>query len=407
MGAKKESRESGSAGFVSFALEFLRKNAMVVALAAAMLLFQFLLMNAGKGSIFTPANISNLFVQNAYVIILAVGMMLCIVSSGNIDLSVGSVVVLVSAVVATLISPIAMGLPIWIGIVAGLLLGLIIGAWQGFWIAYVRIPAFIVTLAGMLLFRGVAQVVLQGRTIGPFTDSFQRIFQGYLPDGARAGSAFVPIMIVAGIATAVFIASQIYSRLRARKADAEVGNVLMFVLRLLAFGAFILLIGYFFASNKGIPTPFLIVAFVVAIYSYLTQRTVPGRHLYAMGGNEKAARLSGINTNKMLFFVYMNMGLLAGVAALVTSARLNGASPQAGTGYELDAIASNFIGGVSAFGGIGRVGGVVIGALFMGVLNMGMSLMGIEATWQMAVKGLVLLVAVVFDVVSKRQAKTA
>ncbi|MDR1775027.1 MAG: sugar ABC transporter permease [Actinomycetes bacterium] len=380
----------------------LKNNAMVVALAAVMVLFQVWIVATNHGSLFSPMNASNVILQNAYVIILAVGMLLCIISSGNIDLSVGSIVVLVGAVVGTLV--VNMHLPVWIGIVAGLLLGVLIGAWQGFWIAYVRIPAFIVTLAGMLLFRGLALIVLNGLTISPFPELFQKIFAGYVPEGASQGSAFIPTAIVTAIACVVFAVTQIVGRARQKKAGAAVGSEIIFWAKLLCLVALVAIFGLLLGQHKGIPTVLILIVVIIAVYSYITQKTVPGRHLYAMGGNEKAAKLSGINTNRMLLAVYTSMGLLSAVAALVCCARFNSAAPSAGDGYELDAIASCYIGGASAFGGTGKVSGAVIGALFMGVLNIGMSIVGIDANWQKAVKGFVLLAAVVFDVLSKRQA---
>ncbi len=419
-------------------LDVVKKNAMVVALIAALLFFQILMTIMSKGSLLSPMNITNLIAQNAYVIILAVGMLLCITSSGNIDLSVGSTVVLVAAIVGTVV--VTWHLPVGLGIAVGLLTGIAIGAWQGLWIAYVRIPAFIVTLAGMLLFRGIAWIILNGLTISPFPQSFNSIFGGYLPspgfltnastsfikalntfamrnpgnfisnfvlNNQISGKALFLTLIIAVIAAASFLVSQIVSRRRQKKAGAQMGNEVGFLLKTVGMAVLMLLFGLLVGLWQGISTVLVIIIVIIAVYSYLTQRTVPGRHIYAMGGNEKAAKLSGVNTNRLLFLAYTNMGFLAAVAALVCLGRFNSAMPSLGDGYELDAIASCFIGGASAFGGIGRVSGAVIGALFMGVLNIGMSIVGIDANWQKAVKGLVLLIAVVFDVLSKRRTTSA
>jgi putative multiple sugar transport system permease protein len=390
---------------VKTVLDVMKKNAMIVALAAAMILFEVWIRMAGRGSLFDPQNISNIIMQNAYVIILAIGMLLCIIGGGNIDLSVGSVVVLVGALTGTFMVTWGWNLYLCIGL--ALLMGALLGAWQGFWIAYIKIPAFIVTLAGMLMFRGLALIVLKGLTISPFPENYTKLFTGFVSSVFGLGNPMVVSLGAAIITCVVLVGTQVYGRIQQTKKGTTPGNLLAFVARLIAFCVLILLLGLLFGENKGIPAVFILICIIVAIYSYLTQRTVPGRHLYALGGNEKAAKLSGINTNRMVFAVYTSMGLLSAVAALVCIARFNNSSPSAGDGYELDAIASCYIGGAAAYGGSGKVSGAVIGALFMGVLNMGMSIVGIDANWQKAVKGLVLLVAIVFDVLSKRQAKAA
>ncbi|MDR1470267.1 MAG: sugar ABC transporter permease [Spirochaetaceae bacterium] len=377
------------------------RNTMLLALVVVMLFFQVLIVMSGKGSLFAPANISNLISQNAYVVVLATGMLLCILTGGNIDLSIGSVVALVGAVAGTLI--VTMHVSIYISIPLCLLIGLLIGAWQGFWIAYVRIPPFIVTLVGMLLWRGIALIVLNGLTISPFPSNYLRYFTSFIPGSQDV--VFAVTVIVGVAATLIFIVSQVAGRITKQKKGYETGPAALFIAQLVVISAVVLLLFFLLAQNKGVPAVLIIIAVIVLAYSYFTSNTVPGRYLYALGGNEKAAKMSGVNTNRMLFFAYTNMGFLSGVAALMCVARFNSAAPSAGTNYEMDAIASCFIGGASAYGGTGTVSGAVIGAIFMGVLNNGMSIMGIDSNWQRAIKGLVLLAAVVFDVVSKKRKK--
>ncbi len=377
----------------------LKKNTMLIALVVVMLLFQVLILANGKGSLFDPGNITNLILQNSYVVILATGMLLCILTGGNVDLSVGSIVVLVGAMAGTLI--VNMKMNIYISILLCLLIGTAIGAWQGFWIAFVRIPPFIVTLAGMMLWRGLAQVILYGLTISPFPEDYLKYFTSFLP--GESSNPLLFSIIIGIVVCLVYTTIQIIQRIQRKRKGYEISFLPLFILKIVLLCAVIMVISYLLGEHKGIPVVLILIAAVVLIYGYYTSNTVPGRYLYAMGGNEKAAKLSGINTNSVLFFAYTNMGFLSAVAALVCCARFNSASPSAGTGYELDAIGSCFIGGASAYGGTGTVGGAVIGAIFMGVLNNGMSILGIDANWQKAVKGIVLLAAVVFDVLSKKQ----
>lgn len=382
----------------------LKKNTMLIALVVVMLFFQIVIVAADKGSLFAPANISNLISQNAYVVVLASGMLLCILTGGNIDLSVGSIVALVGAIAGTLI--VNMHVNIYVSILLCLLAGLAIGAWQGFWIAYIRIPPFIVTLAGMLLWRGVALLILNGLTISPFPQNYLGYFTSFLPVSENHNVVFGITLTIGIIAVLVYLITQIADRVKKQKKGYHTNSTLMFIITQVVISAVILFLFFLLAENKGVPVVLIIIAVIVLAYSYFTSNTVPGRYLYALGGNEKAAKMSGINTNKMLFFAYANMGFLSGVAALMCVARFNSAAPSAGTNYELDAIASCFIGGASAYGGTGTISGAVIGAVFMGVLNNGMSIMGIDSNWQRAVKGIVLLVAVVFDVMSKSRKKS-
>ncbi|WP_054742638.1 multiple monosaccharide ABC transporter permease [Cellulosilyticum ruminicola] len=372
--------------------QVLKKNTMVIALLLVALFFTW----QTSGALLSAQNITNLIAQNSYVVILAVGMLLCILTGGNIDLSVGSIVCLIGAIAGKMIVEFKMNLVV--AIVFCILTGLLIGSWQAFWIAYVRIPPFIVTLAGMLLWRGVALLVLKGLTISPFPDNYLVLFNSYI--GAPQLALIMGIVI-----TILFVAFKVFSRQTKKKKGYEQENLAVEISRTAIISIVIIALGYKLSLYKGIPIILVLLAIIVALYSYYTSKTVPGRYYYAIGGNEKAAKLSGINTNKVYFKAYLNMAFLSAVAALVCVARFNSSAPTAGTNYEMDAIAACFIGGASAYGGIGTVPGVVIGAIFMGVLNNGMSIMGIDANWQKAVKGLVLLAAVVFDVMSKKKDK--
>jgi putative multiple sugar transport system permease protein len=379
----------------------LKENTMLIALVAVMLLFQVLITATNHGSLFAPANITNIINQNSYVVILATGMLLCILTGGNIDLSVGSIVALVGAIAGTLI--VNMNCNIWVAIIICLIVGTLIGAWHGIWIAYVHIPPFIVTLSGMLLWRGVALIVLNGLTISPLPDNYLALFTSYLPGTANKATIFSVTMIVAVICCAVMIILQSISRINKAKKGYQTTPFIPFVIKMVLISLVIMFVAYLIGHHKGIPVILILIAVVVAIYTYYTQNTVPGRYLYAIGGNQKAAKLSGVNTDNVMFFAYTNMGFLSAVAALVCVARFNSAAPTAGQNYEMDAIGSCFIGGASAYGGTGTVSGAVIGAIFMGVLNNGMSILGVDSNWQKAVKGLVLLLAVIFDVVSKQR----
>ena len=366
----------------------LKQYMMLVALVALVIAFQVLT----KGVLLKPMNVSNLIFQNAYVVILAVGMLLCILTGGNIDLSVGSVVALIGACAGTFI--ITWGWNPHLAILICLGIGLLIGMWQGFWIAYVRIPAFIVTLSGMLVFRGLTLIVLSGLTLAPFPPAYLAYSTGYVPDlfpalqllGVRNTTS-----LLAGIFIAIiFCVTQIMGYLGRKNKGYAVESIWALILKMAVISPAVIWLFYILASYRGIPMVLIIVGIVLLAYSYFTSHTVMGRHLYALGGNEKAARLSGVKTKRMLFLAYVNMAFLAAVAGIVFAARLNSASPQAGQSFELDAIGACFLGGASAYGGVGTVGGTLIGALFMGVLNNGMSIMGISSNVQQVVKGLVL-----------------
>ena len=378
---------------------WLQKNTMVLILVLVFVFFAF----QKDGAILLPQNITNLIAQNAYVFILATGMLLCILTGGNIDLSVGSVVCFTGAIGALLM---AGGMNMWLAVIIMLAIGLAIGAFQAYWIAYVRVPPFITTLAGMLIFRGLSNVVLNGRTQSISDQAFKDIFGGgatcYIPDPFGGGTINVLCLIVGIAACLLYLAAVVRSRLNRVKKGYAVDSLLSTVLRSAVIVAAIMFFTVKLSQYKGIPAVLVWVALVIGAYGYLTSKTTIGRHLYAVGGNEKATKLSGIDTKKVYFFAYANMGFLAGLAGVLTIARMASAQPTYGDGYEMDAIGACFIGGASAYGGVGTVPGVIIGAVLMGVINLGMSIMGIDQNFQKVVKGGVLLVAVVFDVISKR-----
>ena len=380
----------------------LRKYTMIIALILVVIFFSI----TTQGKILFPQNINNLISQNAYVFVLATGMLLCILTGGNIDLSVGSVVCFAGAIGAVMMDK---GVNMWAAVLTMLIIGLLIGVWQGFWIAYVKVPPFIATLAGMYAFRGLSNVVLQGLTVSIKSEAFIRVFGGgadcYVPDLFGGENFNMTCMIAGCIAVVILVAMQLKSRINNKSRGYETAPLGSTLVKLAVIGAVILWVSYKLSSYKGIPTALIWILLVLLIYGYTTTKTRMGRYLYAVGGNEKATRLSGINTKKVYFFAYVNMGLLAALAGILTIARLTSSQPTYGQGYEMDAIGACFIGGASAYGGGGTVPGVVIGAVLMGVINQGMSIMGIDANYQKVVKGLVLLAAVTFDVLSKREKK--
>jgi len=377
--------------------EGLKKYTMVIVLAVVVILFT---VNTG-GKMLLPQNVNNLIAQNAYVFILATGMLFCILTGGNIDLSVGSVVCFVGAVGGSMM--ITMGINPYLTLLAMLIIGMLVGAWQGFWIAYVRIPPFIVTLAGMLMFRGLSNVVLQGMTLSPIPDQFLNLFNTYVPDIFGLQGFNLTCFLVGIIACLVFVALELLNRRKKIQKGYRVDPIGGMAIKMAFISFVVLFFMYKLARYKGIPNALIWVTAIIGIYSYISSKTTTGRYFYAVGGNEKATRLSGIDTNKVYFLAYLNMGLLAAVAGMVTVARLNSANPTAGNSYEMDAIGACFIGGASAYGGTGTVPGVIVGATLMGVLNLGMSIMGVDQNLQKVVKGAVLMAAVIFDVVSKRK----
>ena len=377
-------------------LVFLRKYTMVIVLILVTLFFTW----KTGGRMLLPQNVNNLIAQNAYVFILATGMLLCILTGGNIDLSVGSIVCFVGAIGATFM--VNKGFNVYVSIIIMLLAGLLIGAWQGFWIAYRRIPPFIVTLAGMLMFRGLSNIVLDGFTIAPLPDKYLELFNSYIIDFFHGDGFNITSLVVGIIVACIFVVVTFKGRISKIQKGYSVASMGSDVGKCIVVSLVVVVFMWRLGQYKGIPNILIWIAVIVLIYWYITSKTVIGRHLYAIGGNEKATKLSGINTNKVYFFAYANMGLLAAFAAMVTIARLNSANPTAGDGYEMDAIGSCFIGGASAYGGSGTIPGVIIGATLMGVINLGMSIMGVDANWQKVVKGAVLLAAVIFDVETKK-----
>ena len=378
----------------------LRQYSMLIALIIMIVLFEVL-----TGGIFLkPQNVTNLILQNSYVIILAIGMLLCIISSGSIDLSVGSVVAITGALLGVLI--VQKGMNPWAAIIITLVAGALIGIWQGFWIAYVRIPAFIVTLAGMLIFRGLTLYILQGMTLSPFPNDFLAISSGFLP-GARVGSLNLTALLIGAAAMLIYAFLEIGKYSHKKKSGYEVSTMGAFLAKLIIILAVIALFSIWLARYEGFPILLIILLALILVYSFFTNKTVPGRHLYAMGGNEKAATLSGINTKKALFLTFVNMGVLAALGGIVFTSRLQSATPSAGNGFEMDAIAACYIGGAAVMGGSGTIVGAVVGALVMGVINNGLSIMGVGSDITQVIKGFVLLAAVVFDIVSKKRSAKA
>jgi len=384
---------------VDFLASRLRQIGIFLALIVIIALFQVLT----GGSLLQPANVTNIVVQNSYILILAIGMVMIIIA-GHIDLSVGSVAAFVGAMSGVMITQ--WGWPWWAAIVGGLLVGALVGAWQGFWVAYVGIPAFIVTLAGMLLFRGLTQMVLGGQQITPFPTEYRQLGGGFVfPELFPAATSPLEWITVGlgVIATVLLVSQQVRARAHRVKLGLEDEPIAWFLIKLVFLGGIILAITFLLASFRGTPIVLVVLGVLIVVYTAVMNRSVFGRHVYARGGNQHAAELSGINVKKVDFYLFVNMGVLAALAGLVFTGRLNSAGPGAGNLFELDAIAAAFIGGAAVSGGIGTVIGAITGGLIMGVLNNGMSLMGIGTDAQQFIKGLVLLLAVAFDVWNKRR----
>lgn len=374
----------------------IREYGMLIALIAVMVFFQI----QTQGVLFKPVNITNLVLQNSYIITMALGMLLIIVS-GWIDLSVGSVVAVVGALAGVLMVRYHVN---WVVVVAiSLLVGAVIGAFQGYWVAYLKIPSFIVTLAGFLIFRGLTIALLQGESVGPFPRGFQNISSGFIPDIFNGEGLHITTILIGVILSVLLIWLDMRTRKNQQKYGFEVTPFYFFVVKNIAITAAVMGLCYLMASYKGLPNVLVLVFALIAAYAFMTSQTVIGRRIYAMGGNVKAAMLSGVNTTRLLFYTFINMGVLAAVAGLIVAARLNSATPNAGDGMELDVIAACFIGGASPTGGVGKVIGAVVGAFLIGVLNNGMSIMGVGIDWQKVVKGIVLLLAVLFDVYNKNK----
>jgi putative multiple sugar transport system permease protein len=379
-----------------FLKQNLREYGMLLTLVAIMVLFQVMT----DGTLLQPLNLTNLVLQNSYIVIMALGMLLVIVA-GHIDLSVGSVCGFIGALAAVLM--VSYEWHFVPATIVCLACGAVIGAAQGWFVAYFRIPSFIVTLAGMLVFKGLALALLQGQSVGPFPDEFQMLSSGFIPDPlGGAELRLTSLLLGVGVVAAMVVIGW-RARANERRHGMESEPLALFVARNAAFGAILIALAGLMASYKGLPNVLIVMFALMVAYDFVTTRTVLGRRIYALGGNEKAARLSGIRTERLTFLTFVNMGVLAALAGLVFAARLNTATPKAGLGFELDVIAACFIGGASASGGVGRVMGAVIGAFVMGVMNNGMSILGIGIDYQQVIKGLVLLAAVCVDVYNKNK----
>jgi len=380
----------------SFLMSHVRQSGMVVALAAIVLLFQVWT----GGILLKPLNVTNIVQQNGYILVLAIGMVIVIIS-GHIDLSVGSIAGFIGAMSGVLMVRNDMPWLLAVGVCVGM--GALIGAWQGFWIAYVGIPSFIVTLGGMLVFRGATQYLLEGQSIAPMPRGLEQVSSGFLPEMGTNAVYHWPTVILGGVMMVAAVVVQIRRRRSQLRYDQQVSATPLFVAKcvaiVVALGAFTLLL----ASYRGVPIVGIILVVLTLIYAFVMRNTVLGRQVYAVGGNSAAARLSGIRNQRVTLLVFVNMGVLAAVAGILFAARLNSATPQAGINFELEAIAAAFIGGASSSGGVGTVFGAIVGGLVLGVLNNGMSILGIGSDVQQVIKGLVLLAAVGFDVYNKRK----
>ncbi|MFF0155523.1 multiple monosaccharide ABC transporter permease [Micromonospora sp. NPDC005203] len=391
---------SGTNDLRALVLNNLRQSGIYVALVVIVAFFAILT----DGVLLSPGNITNIVLQYSYILVLAIGMVILIIG-GHIDLSVGSVVALTGAVSAVLV--IQQGYPWWVGVVAAIAVGVAVGAWHGFWVAYAGIPAFIVTLAGMLLFRGLTLRVLDNISLSPFPAEYQKVAAGFL-NGLLGGQGFDAFTLLIGaVAVAGYAVSGFRTRVARIRYQQPVESFPLFVARVVLVGAVIMYFAWQLAHARGLPIVLIILAVLVLVYGLLTRRTVFGRQVYAIGGNLSAAALSGVKVRTVNFWMFVNMGFLAAVAGVIYSSRSNGAQPAAGNMFELDAIAAAFIGGAAVTGGVGTVVGAMVGGLIMAVMSNGMQLMGIDQSTQSVVKGLVLLVAVAFDVYNKRRAGTA
>ncbi|MCC6495223.1 MAG: sugar ABC transporter permease [Propionibacteriaceae bacterium] len=375
----------------------IRQYGMLIALVLLILLFTAL----SGGGFLAPRNVTSLLIQNGYILILAIGMVMVIIA-GHIDLSVGSVAAFVGATVALAMREWDLN---WaLALILGVFMGILVGIWQGFWVAYVGIPAFIVTLAGMLLFRGLDLMILNAESI-PVPDDFQKIANGYLPVVGPNTNYHNLTLLLALLGIGAVIWLEFRRRAGLRKHNMKLPSMIQSVTKMVLLSASILVVGLLLASYKGVPVVGLILLGLVIIYSFVTQKMVFGRHIYAVGGNRNAARLTGVDTRRVDFLVMVNMSMLAGIAGMVYAAYLNASNPKDGTGFELDAIAAVFIGGAAVTGGVGTVIGSMIGGLVMGVLNLGLAYQSVDSNVIQVIKGLVLLAAVAFDVLSKMQGK--
>ncbi|KAK1178916.1 sugar ABC transporter permease [Streptomyces sp. NBS 14/10] len=392
--------EGGSPNIGALLVQSLRGNVrqygMLVALALIIVIFQIW----SDDILLRPLNVTNLVQQNGYILILAIGMMIVIIA-GHIDLSVGSLVAFVGAFAGVLM--VNHDVPWPLAVILCLLVGAVAGAWQGFWIAYVGIPSFIVTLAGMLVFRGGTQILLDGQSLSPFPEGFRKMSIGFIPEMGPYTQYHNPTMVIGLAVCAAAVWQEWRSRQQRAAYELDVMPLSLFYVKCAAIVAAVMAFAMTLASWHGAPVGLLILAGLLVIFSFVMRNTVVGRHVYALGGNQPAAKLSGVRDKRVTFMVFVNMGLLAALAGLVFTARLGSATPSAGLNFELEAIAAAFIGGASASGGVGTVLGAIIGGLVLGVLNNGMSLVGIGTEYQQVIKGLVLLAAVGFDIWNKRR----
>ncbi|MEN3792546.1 multiple monosaccharide ABC transporter permease [Fulvimarina sp. MAC3] len=375
----------------------MREYGILIALVVIMAFFQI----ATDGILMKPINLTNLVLQNSYIIIMALGMLLVIVS-GHIDLSVGSVLGFVGALAAVMI--VQWDMNFFVASIICLAVGGIIGAAQGYWIAYWKIPSFIVTLAGMLVFKGLTLWLLAGQSVGPFPAGFQLLSSGFLPDVVDIKRFHLLSFVIGAGVAGLIVTLALKHRVQSRASGHDDEPFGFFIAKNLLIAAAVLYLTWLLATFRGFPNVLIVMAVLIAVYSFVTSKTTIGRRIYAIGGNEKAAKLSGINTERLTFLTFANMGMLAALAGLVFAARLNTATPKAGLAFELDVIAAVFIGGASMAGGVGTIVGAVIGAFIMGVMNNGMSILGIGIDYQQVIKGLVLLIAVIFDVVNRSRA---
>ena len=389
-----------TSGITALITRNLRQSGIYVAFVAIIALFAVLT----DGVLLNPGNLTNIVLQYSYILILALGMLLVIIA-GHIDLSVGSVVALTGAVSGVLV--IKEGMPWGVGIAAALAVGLLVGAWHGFWVAFVGIPAFIVTLAGMLLFRGLTLQVLGNISLSPFPPAYQKTASGFI-NGLLGGPGYDTFTLVVA---AIGVAGYAYSAFRSRRARVSyqqaVESFPLFIVKLVAIAAVVMAFAWQLANSRGLPIVLIILGVLIMTYALITKQTVFGRHIYAIGGNLSAAQLSGVKVKWVNFWIFVNMGFLSSVAGVVYSSRSNGAQPSAGNMFELDAIAACFIGGAAVTGGVGTVVGAMVGGLIMAVMSNGMQLLGVDQSIQQVVKGLVLLLAVAFDVYNKRRAAQA
>ena len=375
----------------------LKKYTMVIALVVVFIFFTILT----GGRLTNAQNVSNLLLQNAYVLVMACGMLLCILTGGNVDLSIGASLCLCGALAAKLMQS---GAPAGLAILAALAVAAVIGVWQGYLIGFVHIPPFICTLAGMFLWRGLARVVLDSRTISIQNSKFLDLFSSYIQiPGIDENKHCVSALIVGIIVAVVITLMTLANRARQAKNGYDTGSKTGAIVKLVIIDLLIVVYSYKLMQYKGIPVMLIWILAVVLIFAFVTSSTVFGRYFYAVGGNEKATKLSGIDPRKVYFWAYFLMSLLAGLSGLLMGARIGSVDGAMGTSYEMDAIASCFIGGASAYGGSGTVPGIMIGAILLGVINQGMSIYGLSDSWQYVVKGAVLLTAVVFDVVSNHK----